>query len=399
MPLFTYKAKDLDGNIVKGMIDGANEQLAVGTLKDQGLTVIDINEKKQMAFGGAVLNRVKPRDLVVFSRQFSVMISASIPVVQALKVLIGQTENITLKMIVSEIADEVNGGSKLSDALGERKKIFSEFYVSVVRAGESSGKLDEVLNYLADEMEKDYDMMHKIKGAMIYPIFVLAGLGAVGTIMMVWVVPKLTAVISETGGELPFATRVLMAVSGILANYWWMLLLVIIGLIAGVKYYGRTPVGRRQIDFIKIKVPIFGPLFQKIALVRFTRSLNTLIAGGVAIASSLQIAADVVGNQIYKDLILKTKEAVEGGSSISSVFLTSKEVPSMVSQMLSVGEKTGKIDIILERITDFYSREIANMVANLVTLMEPLIMVLMGLGVGAMVAAIIMPMYNMANQF
>ena len=399
MPLFTYKAKDLDGNIVKGMIDGANEQLAVGTLKDQGLTVIDINEKKQMAFGGAVLNRVKPRDLVVFSRQFSVMISASIPVVQALKVLIGQTENITLKMIVSEIADEVNGGSKLSDALGERKKIFSEFYVSVVRAGESSGKLDEVLNYLADEMEKDYDMMHKIKGAMIYPIFVLAGLGAVGTIMMGWVVPKLTAVISETGGELPFATRVLMAVSGILANYWWMLLLVIIGLIAGVKYYGRTPVGRRQIDFIKIKVPIFGPLFQKIALVRFTRSLNTLIAGGVAIASSLQIAADVVGNQIYKDLILKTKEAVEGGSSISSVFLTSKEVPSMVSQMLSVGEKTGKIDIILERITDFYSREIANMVANLVTLMEPLIMVLMGLGVGAMVAAIIMPMYNMANQF
>ena len=399
MPIFKYKAKTKEGDIKSGLVDAANEQLAIGSLADQNLKVIEIKQTKRSWSDISVFNKIKPKDVVIFSRQFSVMISASIPVVQALKVLIDQTESESLKAIVSEIADEVNGGSKLSDAFAARPKVFSEFYISVVRAGETSGKLDEVLNYLADEMEKDYDMMHKIRGAMIYPVFVLAGLGGVGGVMVVWVVPKLTAVISESGGELPLATRILMGVSDIAANYWWAVILMVVGLTLAFKYYGRTKTGRFQIDYLKIKMPIFGNLFQKIALVRFTRSMQTLIAGGVAIASSLKIAADVVGNSVYKDLILRTKEAVEGGSSISSVFSESNHIPKMVSQMLSVGEKTGKIDIILERVTEFYSREINNLVANLVTLMEPIIMVVMGIGVGIMVAAIIMPMYNMANQF
>ncbi len=398
MPLFSYKAKDENGNIATGMVDGANEKLASATLKDQGLTVITIKEKKK-SFGTDILNKIKPKDIVIFSRQFAVMISASIPIVQALKVLVDQTENLSLKITVSEIADEVNGGAKLSDSLAKRKKIFSDFYVSIVRAGESSGKLDEVLSYLADEMEKDYDMMHKIKGAMIYPVFVLAGLGGVGAVMMVWVVPKLTAVIAETGGELPLATKVLMFTSDAMVNYWWLIIIAVIGLIAGFKAYGKTAIGRFQIDMIKIKLPIFGNLFQKIAIVRFTRSMKTLIAGGVPIASSLKIVSDVVGNEVYKNIIQETREAVEGGSSISSVFLRKEEIPNMVSQMMSVGEKTGKIDLILDKVTDFYSREITNLVANLVTLMEPIIMVVMGVGVGLMVAAIIMPMYNMANQF
>jgi len=397
MPIFEYKTRDQGGNIQKGMMDAANEQLAAGTLADQGLTVIELSQKKGVSL--SILNRVKAKDIVIFSRQFSVMISASVPVVQALKILVGQTTNLALKLIVSEIADEVNGGSKLSDALGARPKVFSEFYVSVIRAGESSGKLDEVLNYLADEMEKDYDLMHKIRGAMIYPIFVLAGLSIVGAVMVVWVVPKLTAIIAESGGELPFATKVLMGVSAAVSVYWWILLLVIVLGAVAFRFYIKTPWGRWQVDFIKIKMPIFGPLFQKIALVRFSRSLQTLISGGVAISSSLKITADVVGNSVYRDLILQTREAVEGGSSISSVFSASSHIPSMVSQMLAVGEKTGKIDVILERITDFYTREVSNTVGNLVNLMEPLIMVLMGIGVGIMVAAIIMPMYNMANQF
>ena len=399
MPIFTYQAKDADGHIKQGMIDAGNEQLAVSLLVDHNLKVVTIKRKRGLNFNLNFLNRIKAKEVVIFSRQFSVMISASIPVVQALKVLIDQTVSPALKAVVSEIADEVNGGSKLSDALAARPKIFSGFYVSVVRAGETSGKLDEVLNYLADEMEKDYDMMHKIRGAMIYPVFVLVGLTGVGGVMVVWVVPKLTAVIAESGGQLPLATRILMAVSDAAASYWWLVILIAAGLAAAVKYYGKTAVGRWQIDYLKLKMPIFGQLFQKIAIVRFTRSMNTLIAGGVAIASSLKIAADVVGNSVYHDLIMRTKQEVEGGSSISSVFSASKEIPSMVAQMLAVGEKTGKLDIILERITDFYAREVNNLVANLVTLMEPLIMVLMGIGVGIMVAAIIMPMYNLANQF
>lgn len=399
MPLFSYKAKNTEGKTVSGMVDAGNEQLALAALTDQGLQPLQIAQQKAGGLGSIVLDRVKTKDAVIFSRQFAVMISASIPVVQALKVLVAQTENLALKMIISEVADEVNGGSKLSDALGKRPKVFDQFYVSVVRAGETSGKLDEVLNYLADEMEKDYDMTHKIRGAMIYPAFVLSGLSVVGAVMMIWVIPKLTDMISSSGQELPLTTRMLIGVSGFMAQYWWIMLAAIVGVFVGIRLYGKTPAGRRQIDLIKLKLPVFGNLFQKIALVRFTRSMKTLISGGVAIASSLQIAADVVGNSIYKELIEETKREVESGNSISKVFAQSNNVPSMVSQMLAIGEKTGKLDLILDKITDFYMREIDNLVANLVTLMEPLIMVIMGLGVGVMVAAVITPMYNMANQF
>lgn len=399
MPIFEYQAKNNLGEVKYGMVDASSEDLAKNTLIDQGLNVVSLAERKQTSFGLSILNRVTIKDIVIFSRQFSVMVSASIPIVQALKILVDQTENLSLKVIISEISDEVNGGSKLSDALGKRDNIFSKFYVSVVKAGETSGKLDEVLNYLADEMEKDYDMMHKIRGAMIYPAFVLTGLGTVGFIMMVWVVPKLTSMIAESGGELPLPTRIVMSVSGFMQVYWWLILIVIFGFIIGMHYYKKTAIGRWQIDLIKLKLPIFGGLFQKIALVRFTRSMNTLISGGVSIASSLQIAADVSGNVIYRDLIEDTKKAIEGGSSIATVFEQSDKIPKMVSQMMSIGERTGKLDLILGKITDFYTREIENTVANLVTLMEPLIMVLMGIGVAIMVAAIIMPMYSMANQF
>ncbi|MEK7203401.1 MAG: type II secretion system F family protein, partial [Patescibacteria group bacterium] len=257
---------------------------------------------------------------------------------------------------------------------------------------------DEVLNYLADEMEKDYDMMSKIKGAMIYPIFVLCGLSVVGVIMMIYVVPKLTGILSETGAELPLTTKILIGTSGFLSNYWWIILLAIIIIFFSLKFYISKPAGRKQIDYFKLKLPIFGKLFQLIYLVRFTRSMNTLIASGITISDSLKIAGDVVSNKIYQQLIEQTVAEVNEGNSISSVFSKSKEMPKMVSQMLNIGEKTGKLDIILERITGFYSREIANTVANLMTLMEPIIMVIMGIAVGIMVAAIILPMYNLASQ-
>lgn len=399
MKMFKYKAKNANNQVKEGMVEASDERVARDTLAEQDLRVISLEFVKVGGLHINLLNRVKQKDVVIFSRQFAVMISASIPVAQALKVLIGQTENPKFRVMISEIADEVNAGSRLSDALDKRPKVFDHFYVNVIRSGETSGKLDEVLNYLADEMEKDYDMMHKIKGAMIYPAFVLVGMTAVGIVMMVWVVPKLTAIISETGGELPLATRLLIGLSDLLINYWWLLIILVVGLVIGFRYYISRPFGRRQIDFLKIKMPIFGSLFQKIALVHFTRSMQTLIVGGIPISNSLKIAADVVDNVVYQELILQTKKEVENGNSISSVFINHKEVPVMVSQMFAVGEKTGKMDLVLERVTDFYSREISNMVANLVTLIEPIIMVAMGIGVGIMVAAIIMPMYNMASQF
>jgi type IV pilus assembly protein PilC len=283
--------------------------------------------------------------------------------------------------------------------LGKYPKVFSNFYVSVVRAGESSGKLDEVLNYLADELEKDYDMNSKIKGAMIYPGVILTGLAIVGAVMMIFVVPKLTEVISSSGGELPVPTKILIAVSDFLQNFWWLLLAGIFGAYFGIRTFVSTPSGKYMADELLLRLPIFGHLYNLIYIVRFTRSMNTLIIGGVSLSKGLDITADVVSNEVYKKIIHETKKQVEDGNSISSVFSESKEIPVMVSQMMSIGEKTGRLDMILAKITDFYTREINNIIANLMTLMEPIVIIIIGIGVGLMVAAIILPMYQMADSF
>jgi len=401
MPIYKYKAFDKDKKVQAGLIEANDKNYVEEILTEKGFSIISISKASsgKPKFNLDFLNRVKIKDIVIFSRQFSVLISANVSMVQALKILIDQTNNLTLKTIVSEVADEVDAGSTLSEALSKRPNVFSNFYISVIRSGETSGKLDEVLGYLADEMEKDYDMMGKIKGAMIYPAFVLTSLVAVGIVMMIFVVPKLTSILTETGAELPLSTKILIGTSDFMKNYWWLLIIIVVGLVVVFRWYIKRPSGRRQFDYLKLKLPIFGHLFQLIYLVRFTRSMNTLIVGGVTIDNSLKVAAEVVDNKIYQELIEETIKEVEDGNSISSVFIKSDTMPKMVSQMLNVGEKTGKMDVILEKITNFYGREINNIVTNLMTLMEPLIMVVMGVAVGMMVAAIILPMYNLASSF
>jgi len=400
MAIFQYKAVDKNRNSITGLVESGSEAEAVEMLKEKNLDIVYVKEEQSASKINIspIIGRIKVKDIVIFSRQFSVLISANVALVQSLKIVVDQTENLKFKMIISEVADDIDAGARLSEALGKHPKVFSNFYISVVRSGETSGKLDEVLTYLADEMEKDYDMLSKIKGAMIYPAFVLTGLMGVGIVMMVFVVPKLTAVLLESGGELPIATRILIGTSDFLSNYWWLFLVIIGGAVFGIKMFTRTDVGKLTVDTIKLRLPIFGKLFQRIYLVRFTRSMHTLIIGGVNITKSLKITGDVVSNKVYKDLIDKTVKEVEEGNSISNIFSQSKQIPRMVSQMMSIGEKTGKLDVILKRITEFYGREINNIVTNLMTLMEPIIMVIMGLAVGVMVAAIILPMYNMASN-
>jgi type IV pilus assembly protein PilC len=399
MPVFKYKALNENRETISGLVDAHNEKEASEIIMEKGLFILSLSRESE---GGAnkfltFLEKVKAKDLVIFSRQFSVLISANVAIVQALKILVEQTPNMKLKTVVSSIADDVDGGSKLSEALGKYPAYFSKFFTSVIKSGETSGKLDEVLNYLADEMEKDYDMTAKIKGAMMYPAFVLTGMSAVGVLMMVYVMPKLTDVMVETNMELPISTKILIAVSDFLTNYWWILIALGIGGYFGLKYFLKTAKGQNIYSYAKLHAPVFGNLFQKIYLVRFTRSMHTLIVGGVTIVEGLKISAEVVDNATYRKLIEESAKEVEDGSPLSSVFASSPDVPRMVSQMLSVGEKTGRLDVILEKISDFYSREINNIISSLMILMEPIIMVVMGIGVGIMVAAVIMPMYNMAN--
>lgn len=401
MPIYNYKAKNEKGRTKRGQIVGVNESDALNRLKRLDLDNIDLKDVSDNLETKLLLliNPIKAKDLAIFSRQFSVMISANVTVVESLKILVDQTTNISLQKMIADIAYEVDSGDFLSDALAKRPKAFSNLFVNIVKSGESSGRLDEVLDYLADEIESNYDMSAKIKGAMIYPVFILTGLVGVGVVLMVYVIPNLTSTLVESGAKLPIATRIVIATSDFLKDYLLFVFLAVVAIAVAIRYWSKTPIGKRSIDIFKLNMPIFGKLFKYIYIIRFTRALSTLTKGGVTITKSLEITSNVISNIIYKEMIEDTLTAVNDGKAIATVMEKSKDIPKMVPQMISVGEKTGKLDEVLDKITDFYGREVSNMLANLSTIIEPLIMVIMGVGVGTMVAAILMPMYNLASQF
>jgi type IV pilus assembly protein PilC len=256
--------------------------------------------------------------------------------------------------------------------------------------------LDEVLQYLADQLEKDYELNSKIKGALIYPAFIISAMAVLGVVMMIFVVPQLTQMLVQTGAALPFSTRALIAVSTTMQHFWWLLLLMVIGLVVTFRWWVTTAAGKAVIDRVLLRLPVFGRLLSYIYIVRFSRGLRTLLEGGVPLVDSLDVVSNVPGNVVYRDYILATKAAVSEGHSISTVFSREKKIPPMVGQMLATGEQTGQIIPMLDTISTFYGREVTNTVDNLVALMEPAIMVLLGIAVGIMVAAIILPMYQIS---
>lgn len=375
------------------------ENIAYGILRDKNLIIVSLKEKKQIKFlkGVRITGGVRAKEIVVFSRQLSVMISSNVPIVRALKVLSHQTNNNYLKGIINDLADEVDGGAKLSQSMMKYPRVFSNFFVQMVRSAETTGRLDEILIYLADQFEKDYDLKAKARGAMIYPIFIVSALIVVGVAMMMFVLPQITSIFEEGGAELPVTTRMFMAMSDFLLGYWWLLLIIIIGAVIGFRMFSKTSVGRKQIDLLKVRLPIIGPIFSRTYLSRFSRSLSTLITSGVPLTKSLEIVADLVGNTLYHDLTTQTIKEVEAGNSITVVFAKSRDVPLMLSQMMSVGEQSGQLDKILEKVADFYSRELENSLRNLTTLLEPIIMVVIGVAIGFLVSAIILPMYNLSS--
>lgn len=400
MPVYDYKAKDSSGTSVTGAVEAPNDIVAQDTLKERGLAVVALNERKKHTLFQSSLgffNRVPRKDVVLFARQLAVMISATVPIVQALRILVKQTSNITFKIIISEIADEVDGGAKLSSSLARYPQAFSDFFIYMVRSGETTGKLDETLNYLADQQEKDYDLESKIRGAMIYPAFIVGAMVVIGVLMMIFVIPKLTGALIAGGAELPVATKLLIGLSSFLTHFWWLLIALGGIVVVLARLYLRTPRGRRQYDVLKFHLPIFGNIFEKIYLVRFSRSFSTLIASGIPVTRALEIVADVIGNIIYKELTTQTITEVEAGNSIATVFIQSKVVPPMLPQMMIVGEQTGKLDLILDKLAAFYAKELENLVANLVSIIEPLILVVMGVAVAVIVMAVLLPMYNLSN--
>ena len=403
MPFYRYRVINKNYERESGTTEAANEHQVEATLLSKGYQVIGID--KTFSFGAVkyifrkVFNRVTSRDLVVFFRQFSVLISASVNLSEALRILSDQTEKALFKSILIEVSNDVEAGVRLSDALSRQRPLFNDFHISVVRSGETSGKLDESLLYLADEEEKSFEMMRKVKSAMIYPALVVSAMAVVGVLMMLFVVPKLVSIFKEVGGQLPLMTRILIAVSNMFVNYWYIMLIILIGVIMGLRFYLAKPIGKKQVDYISLRLPVLGKIIRLASIVRFARSMSTLIVGGVTITNSLRIAKGIVGNEIYRDLINQTIIEVEEGNSISTVFLRSKEIPVMVPRMMMVGERTGKMDFVLDKIAIFYAKELDNILDNLMVLLEPIIMIVMGVAVGLMATAIIMPMYNLTSQF
>jgi len=380
-------------------VEAANESIAFDVLRQHGLIVIKVLPFTKVSIFERIkiFDRVPLKDVVLFSRQLATLINAKVPIIQALKILETQVSSAKLKSVLSEVADHVEAGESLSSAITRYPRIFSDLYVNLLRAGELSGTMDEALSYLANQMEKDYDLRSKVIGAMTYPAFIVVALVIVGFLMFLFVLPPLVSVLQESNVELPITTKILIGTTHFVQTFWWLILILMVGGVAGLRFYIGTAGGRYVIDTMKIRAPIVGSLFQKIYMARFARNLSTLISGGIPIVKALDSVANIVDNAVYKEIILDASTQVRNGKSIATALTVRSEFPPIVAQMTQIGESTGRLQEILDKLASFYEKEVDGVLKVLTTLLEPIIMMLLGLAVAVMVAGILLPIYNLAS--
>lgn len=400
MAVYNYQARTQAGELRVGSVEAPSREAAINLLLKHNLIVVSIEPTAAVPIFARrlkFLERVKAKDIVIFSRQLASLMEARVPLLESLKALIKQTSNRALKEKILQITEDVEGGANLSKAFAKHPKVFSPFYINMVKTGEVSGNLEKSLTYLADYLEKEFHLIGQIKGAFIYPAFILIVFIAAGIMVMTMVIPQLTSVLEEVGQELPLSTKILIAVSNFLRGYWWLLIAVIAGVVVLFFRFKKSKKGLRFIDKSLLKLPVFGKLLKLTCLARFADNLSTLIKGGVPITRALKITADVVGNTVYKELLYEVANKVKGGAGIASVLEKSRAIPPMVSQMVSVGERTGQLDNILKTIAKFYSQEVERIVANLSRLIEPFLILILGGAVAILVASVLLPIYNLAG--
>lgn len=398
---FNYQARTKEGEIQTGTVEAGNREAAIKTLQRHDLVVVYLEAVSAVPFylrSLKFLQRIKSRDVVMLYRQLAILFEANTPLMDALKAIVEQAKNPYLKEILSDVENDVRGGEALSQALAKHKKIFSPFYISVIQSGEATGRLDEILKYLADHAEKEHALKSKVRGAFIYPIFILSVFTIIAVLMLMYVIPQLTVILVETETELPLSTKILIAASKFFRSWFWLVAIILAGTIFGFFRFLKSKQGRAIWDSFKLKLPVIGKLFRQIYLARFAENFSTLLKGGVAILSALRISSQVVGNKVYADLIRSAEVEVKKGGEISAVFERDrKNIPPTVVQMLKIGEKTAKLDYILERLSIFYRTEIDRVTDNLAQLIEPALIVLLGAGVAFLVASILMPIYNITS--
>lgn len=399
---FTYRVKDRQGGIHSGSMEGASAVAVAKTLRDRGFTPLAVDQKttstlqREIRIPG-LSGRIKIRDVAVFSRQFSTMINSGLSLLRALSVLADQTDNRALTNVIVDVKGDVEKGTSLSAALEKHPKAFSQLYVSMVKAGEAGGVLDETLNRLADTLEGQVALRAKIKSAMTYPVVVFSLVLLIVTAMLIFVVPMFQDLYADLGGTLPLPTKVLLGVSGLLTKFWYISLAAIVGGVWGFKRWIATDSGRGHFDLIKLKMPVFGGLVHKSAISRFSRTLSVLVRTGVPILQAMDIVAETAGNMVVARAVRDVQSSVKEGESLAEPLTHHPVFPPMVVQMMAVGEETGALDTMLSKVADFYDREIEATVDALTSLIEPLLIVVMGASVGGMLVALYMPMFNVVN--
>ena len=397
MAVFVYSGRSRTGQLVTGEMEALSREAVVAQLRRQQIMATKVQPKAREialpAFGG----KVKDKDLAVFTRQFATMIDAGLPLVQCLEILASQQENKTFKKTLQEIRQDVEGGSTFAAALKKHPKVFTELYANMVEAGEAGGILDTILNRLAAYIEKAMKLKRKIKSAMIYPSTIVTVAVGVVIFLLIFVIPTFKSMFEGFGATLPLPTQIVLEASRLARTYWYILFGVPILGAVGLRFYYGTPNGHKVIDTLVLKAPVFGPLIKKVAVAKFTRTLGTLISSGVAILDGLEITAKTAGNKVVEEAVMKTRSNIAEGKTIAEPLKDSGVFPPMVVQMISVGEQTGALDAMLTKIADFYDEEVDNAVTNLTSLLEPMLMVFLGVVIGGVVIAMYLPIFKLVT--
>lgn len=401
-PIYEYEAISRGGERVAGRIEADRSNIAAKQLKESGYYVTSIKEVQEKKDLGSVLKasgRVKTKDLTIFSHQFAAMIDAGISLVDAFNILYEEAEHPKLKEVIREIQEDIETGSSLSDAMSRHPKVFPELYCQLVRAGETGGVLNTVLNQLAAHYDKQEEINGKVKSALYYPITILVIAVFVVIFLVVKIVPTFVGMFNSSGAALPLPTRILLGASDFLQTYWWALLLGIGGLLAIFYSYRQTPSGELQLDKLILKIPVIGNMMQKVILSRFSSTLAILLGSGVDLISSLNIVEDVVGNKVYANALIEARGQVREGVSFSRPLANMPIFPSILVQMVKIGEESGNLEMMLNKVSNFYDREVGNAVEASISLIEPLMIVFLAGVVGFIVISIVLPMFEMFQQF
>lgn len=398
--LFNYKAIDSLGVNKGGEIDAPNRDMAISGLQRRGLVIISIKDETESKsiLSISFFEKISNKDIVILSRQIATLFEAQVSALKSFTMLAANTENKLLGKKLTAIGDDLQAGISISGALAKHPDVFSDFYVNMVKVGEETGKLNETFLHLAEYLDRQYSLTSKTRNALIYPIFVVVTFFVVMTLMFVIVIPKLSSIILDSGQEAPFYTKIVIAISNLFVHYGFFLLIFLVLLGIWAWRLSFTEKGKAYLDSLKLSLPAIGNLYKKLYLSRITDNLNTMLISGVPIVRAIDITAEVVGSRIYKGILMEVADGVKSGLALSVAFMKYKEeIPGILVQMVQVGEETGSLGIILKTLTDFYKREVDDAVDTLVGLIEPVMIVVLGLGVGILLVSVLMPIYNLAG--